>query len=122
MTEQLRVLIHKIQDAMISNVKTINTGEINRVLADPVRINIMEGIRRADLSLGELAEFLHMDERLLLYHLRILIRSGAITEERRGYRTIYVITDSLVADSSRVLYEMWAREARRPHSHFELSL
>ncbi|HLD25862.1 MAG TPA: ArsR family transcriptional regulator [Candidatus Andersenbacteria bacterium] len=106
-----------------TKTKTDDTNKnINHVLADPVRVNIMEALRGSELTLQELADMLHAEKRLLLYHLRTLIQAGAVTEYTRRHHTSYGIANRPVSDTSHLLYELWAEEIGRHESHARLSL
>jgi len=106
-------------------IKTTEKNEVeetNKTLADPVRVNIVEALSHAEMSFQELAEMFRMDERLMLYHLRRLVRAGVITEYRFGGYVTYEVSDQKVASACHVLYELWAEEATKPMSQVAVVL
>lgn len=98
-----------------------NTANINRALADPLRINIVEALRRGDMSLKELGEFFDADEQLMQYHVRLLTRIGVIGEYKYGGQKLYRVAEPTVAQACHILYTMWAKEVARSSSHTGLA-
>ena len=98
-----------------------NTANINRALTDPMRINIVEALWRGDMSLKELGEFFDVNEQLMQYHVRLLMRIGVIGEYKYGGQKVYTVAQPTVAQACHILYTMWAKEVARPNSHARLA-
>lgn len=102
--------------------RNINTHQLNRALADPLRVGIVEALGHAELSSRELAELLGINERLALYHVRILVHTGAVTEHHRGHHRVYLVTHPALVKICHILYELWAGEISQAHTHARVSL
>lgn len=101
--------------------KKTNMYEINKTLANPVRISIIEALRYDDLSVLELSKMFEIDERLIQYHLRRLMRAGVVTEQRNGSLETYAVANPALAQTCHILYQLWMEQAVAPVSHSMLS-
>lgn len=100
-----------------TKTNTTRTHQLNAALADPLRISIIEALGHAELSRAELAELHDIDERLMAYHLHVLMQADAIEELHHGYHYTYAVTQPQLTRACHLLYELWAKEAVRAHSH-----
>ena len=73
-------------------------GEAFRALADPTRRRILELIRSADLTAGELADHFDMTKPSISHHLNTLKAAGLVDAEREGQSIVYSLNTSVLQD------------------------
>ncbi|MDA3644980.1 metalloregulator ArsR/SmtB family transcription factor [Saccharopolyspora indica] len=65
--------------------------EVAKAIADPVRRQILEMLRNARLSAGEIAERFAISRPAVSRHLRVLRECGLVRDELVGRRRLYVL-------------------------------
>lgn len=73
-------------------------GEAFRALADPTRRRILELLRSADLTAGELADHFDMTKPSISHHLNTLKAAGLVDAEREGQSIVYSLNTSVSQD------------------------
>lgn len=73
-------------------------GEAFKALADPTRRRILELLRSADLTAGELADHFDMTKPSISHHLNILKAAGLVDAERDGQSIVYSLNTSVLQD------------------------
>lgn len=73
-------------------------GEAFRALADPTRRSILELLRSADLTAGELADHFDMTKPSISHHLNTLKAAGLVDAEREGQSIVYSLNTSVLQD------------------------
>ena len=73
-------------------------GEAFRALADPTRRRIIELIRIAELTTGELADHFDMTKPSISHHLNTLKAAGLVDAEREGQSIVYSLNTSVLQD------------------------
>lgn len=73
-------------------------GEAFRALADPTRRRILELLRSADLTAGELADHFDMTKPSIIHHLNTLKAAGLVDAEREGQSIVYSLNTSVLQD------------------------
>lgn len=73
-------------------------GEAFRALADPTRKRILELLRSADLTAGELADHFDMTKPSISHHLNTLKAAGLVDAEREGQSIVYSLNTSVLQD------------------------
>ena len=73
-------------------------GEAFRALADPTRRRILELLRSADLTAGELADHFDMTKPSISHHLNTLKAAGLVDAEREGQSIVYSLNTSVLQD------------------------
>ena len=73
-------------------------GEAFRALADPTRRRILELLRSADLTAGELADHFDMTKSSISHHLNTLKAAGLVDAEREGQSIVYSLNTSVLQD------------------------
>lgn len=73
-------------------------GEAFRALADPTRRRILELLRSADLTAGELADHFDMTKPSISHHLNTLKAAGVVDAEREGQSIVYSLNTSVLQD------------------------
>jgi len=69
-----------------------------RVLADPMRIRMLDLLRDGELSVNELAGQLHAGQQNVSKHLGLLADAGMLARRKEGNRVYYRITDTAIFD------------------------
>jgi DNA-binding transcriptional ArsR family regulator len=67
-------------------------------LATTSRIRILDHLRQRELSVGELADGIGMEQSAVSHQLRVLRQLGWVSGERRGRQVVYRLHDDHVAD------------------------
>lgn len=62
-----------------------------RALAEPARVRLLERLSRGDLSVGQLAASLDMQQSTASKHLQVLYRAGLVGRRRAASTVIYSI-------------------------------
>lgn len=73
-------------------------GEAFKALADPTRRRILELLRSADLTAGELADHFDMTKPSISHHLNTLKAAGLVDAEREGQSIVYSLNTSVLQD------------------------
>lgn len=73
-------------------------GEAFRALADPTRRRILELLRSADLTAGDLADHFDMTKPSISHHLNTLKAAGLVDAEREGQSIVYSLNTSVLQD------------------------
>lgn len=73
-------------------------GEAFIALADPTRRRILELLRSADLTAGELADHFDMTKPSISHHLNTLKAAGLVDAEREGQSIVYSLNTSVLQD------------------------
>lgn len=73
-------------------------GEAFRALADPTRRRILELLRSADLTAGELADHFDMTKPSISHHLNTLKAADLVDAEREGQSIVYSLNTSVLQD------------------------
>lgn len=69
-----------------------------RVLAEPMRIRLLDHLRDGPMAVGALATELDTSQQNVSKHLSLLYREGIVARERSGNAVIYSIADKTVFD------------------------
>ena len=79
-----------------------------QALADPTRREIFERLRRGPLSVGRLADGLHVSRPAVSQHLRVLHDANLVRERRDGTRRIYRVDPAGLAELREYLESFWS--------------
>ncbi len=64
-----------------------------RVLAEPMRIHLLDALREAPASVQELQEAIGASQQNVSKHLGVLLRSGLVSRSKEGNFSVYAIAD-----------------------------
>ena len=78
-------------------------------LADDTRRTIFERVARRPVSVGKLAEGLHVSRPAVSQHLKVLAAAGLVAARREGSRSIYQLDPRGVAAMQAYLDRFWDR-------------
>src|ERR1700750_928425 len=77
----------------LSPEATESTAQRLRVIADPVRISLLEALSGGEEAVCELAERVDLPHKSASHHLLILHHAGILTRRREGRRALYAVAD-----------------------------
>ncbi|MBI2984928.1 MAG: winged helix-turn-helix transcriptional regulator [Candidatus Kerfeldbacteria bacterium] len=87
-----------------------------RLMAHPVRLEILNLLSQGDLTVQELARIIARRKANISQHLGLLRLAGLVTAQRRnvtgsvaGPRVVYRITDRRIVDTCRILHQLRSR-------------
>ena len=64
-----------------------------RVLAEPMRIKLLDRLRDGDATVGELQGALGASQQNISKHLGVLLNAGMVARSKRGTASVYSIAD-----------------------------
>jgi DNA-binding transcriptional ArsR family regulator len=69
-----------------------------RVLGEPVRIRLLDALRDAPASVGQLQQATGASQQNVSKHLGVLLRAGLVSRRKEGNFSLYAIADEGVFD------------------------
>jgi DNA-binding transcriptional ArsR family regulator len=69
-----------------------------QVLAEPMRLKILNVLRSGDRTVGQVVEILEGNQANVSKHLRILLDAGIVSRRTEGTSAIYGMTDPVIFD------------------------
>ena len=88
-------------------------NEVFRALSDPTRREILQLLKRGDLSAGELAERFPLAKSTLSGHFNVLRHAGLIVAERRGTAILYSLNLSAFEEAMTAVLALLETRRRR---------
>ena len=82
----------------VSLARATAAAEIMQALASPSRVRILDRLRRAPCSVGELAAAVGLEQNAVSTHLRLRRHLSLVTSERHGRHVIYALHDQHVVE------------------------
>src|SRR5581483_2906685 len=82
---------HPLPDELVERI-----AERFRVLAEPVRIRILERLQAGEMTVSDLTEQVGLSQQNVSKHLNVLLRSGMVGRRREGTYAYYRIVDDTV--------------------------
>ena len=64
-----------------------------RLLAEPMRIKLLDRLRDGEATVGELQEALGASQQNVSKHLGVLLSAGMVARSKRGTSSVYAIAD-----------------------------
>jgi DNA-binding transcriptional ArsR family regulator len=64
-----------------------------RVLAEPMRIKLLDRLRDGDATVAELQEAVGASQQNVSKHLSVLLNAGLVSRTKRGTASVYAIAD-----------------------------
>lgn len=85
----------------------------SKVLSEPVRMKMIKVLGSAPdetLSVGEVAEALHISQPVASKHLQVLYNAGIADRQRDGMRVLYVLNEDSLAVYRKVVEDSFAHK------------
>jgi|SRR3989344_3128064 len=89
-----------------------NTTQINKLLAQPLHLQIMNVLAREELTFQELAEFVRRDDEELSQAIDTLAKAGAVKRHFHRHEVVYCLGESGLKHTIHILYGLWAEQVR----------
>ncbi|MBI4022116.1 MAG: winged helix-turn-helix transcriptional regulator, partial [Candidatus Andersenbacteria bacterium] len=81
-------------------------ARIYRLMANPIRLEILNALAVQSLSVEQLTNLLHLRKANVSQHLAILRQTGLVLAERLGQSVIYAIVDSRIVTPCAILHRL----------------
>jgi DNA-binding transcriptional ArsR family regulator len=91
-------------------------NEVFRALGDPTRRQILQLLKRGDLTAGEIAERFPLAKSTLSGHFTVLKHANLIVAERRGTTIVYSLNLSVLEDATAAVLELLSHRRRKERS------
>jgi DNA-binding transcriptional ArsR family regulator len=89
-------------------------AEICKVLTDPKRLMILDGLRAGDRSVGELAERIGVTLANASQHLAVLRAAGLVDGRRSGTTVVYRLAEPAILEACDVIHAIVERRLAGP--------
>jgi DNA-binding transcriptional ArsR family regulator len=80
-------------NTLIDQNSLVDAAECLRALGHPMRLRILLILEEARLTVGELAELCEIKSHVASEHLRLMMRCGFLSPEKKGQKTYYQISE-----------------------------
>jgi DNA-binding transcriptional ArsR family regulator len=84
-----------------------------RIIGEPMRIRLLERLRDAEQSVGELVAAVGASQQNVSKHLTVLHEAGILERRRDGNRVVYAIADPAVFTLCEIVCDGLARQTSR---------
>lgn len=84
-------------------------AEIYKLLANPIRLEILDILKDGEASLDELSETIGIRKPNTSQHLAILRYLKIVDVKKKGQKAYYTMTDKRVTESSKILQKYWGK-------------
>jgi len=91
--DELRRVPHQAQPELVELI----AGRF-RILGEPMRIRLLDALRDAPASVGQLQQATGASQQNVSKHLGVLLRSGLVSRRKEGTFSLYAIADEGVFD------------------------
>jgi DNA-binding transcriptional ArsR family regulator len=92
-------------------------NDVFRALGDPTRRQILQLLKRGDLSAGELADHFPITKSTLSGHFNVLKHARLVVTERRGTTIVYSLNLSAFEEAASAIIDLMShRNARKERS------
>lgn len=86
-------------------------AEIYKLLANPIRLEILDILSKGEASLDELSEKIGIRKPNTSQHLAILRYLKIVKVRKEGQKAFYTIADKRITEPSKILQKLWGKEA-----------
>lgn len=84
-------------------------AKIYRVLANPIRLEILNILKQSEARVEELADLLGLRIANVSQHLAVLRDARAVVVRREGVRSYYSIADPAIVEPCRIFRDLWKK-------------
>ena len=85
-----------------------------KVLANPVRLEILNMLKQEELSVEDLTAALGLRKANVSQHLSLLRAMGIVTTRRDGLRIHYTLVHKRIVEPCAILHSLWEELAHHP--------
>ena len=87
-------------------------AEVCKVLAHPVRLQVMDALRDGPKSPSELAEMIELSKANLSQHLAVMRHQGLVRRRRAGNSVVYTVSDTRLFEACATLRSLLRDQLR----------
>ncbi|MGA7953211.1 MAG: metalloregulator ArsR/SmtB family transcription factor [Gloeobacterales cyanobacterium] len=98
-----------------SQAVLIQVAAYLQVLAEPMRLKILQVLRSSDRTVGEVVEAVEGNQANVSKHLRILLDAGIVSRRAEGTSAIYSIADPAIFDLCDIVCDRLAARIEAQH-------
>ena len=88
-------------------------AEILKALSNPVRLVVVDALRRGDLCVGDINRLVRVRQPTLSRHLHLLKKAGIVTERKEGTRVIHHLETPCILKAFDCALEVMKSHAHR---------
>lgn len=88
-------------------------AEILKALSNPVRLVVVDALRRGDLCVGDINRLVRVRQPTLSRHLHLLKKAGIVTERKEGTRVIHHLETPCILKAFECALEVMKSHAHR---------
>lgn len=81
-------------------------AEVCKVLANSIRIEIIEILRKSEMGFSEIAEKTGVAKSSLSQHLNVMIEKGILIQRKEGLNSFYTLSTSKVGQACQLMKEV----------------
>ncbi len=81
-------------------------AELCKVFADPRRLQIIDGLRGGERTVGELVRILGAPQAVVSRHLAVLRERGVVKARREGTSVYYSLTDGKIGEACDLVHQI----------------
>ena len=85
-------------------------AEIYKLLANPIRLEILDILQDREVSLEELSDIIGIRKPNTSQHLAILRYLRVVTVRRQGQKAFYKLTDKRITEPTKILQKLWGNK------------
>jgi DNA-binding transcriptional ArsR family regulator len=86
-------------------------AEIFKLLANPIRLEILDILKSNETSLDELSEKIGIRKPNTSQHLAVLRYLKIVKVRKEGQKAFYSIADKRITEPSKILQKLWGKES-----------
>ncbi|HLN29424.1 MAG TPA: autorepressor SdpR family transcription factor [Gemmataceae bacterium] len=88
-------------------------NEAFKALADPTRREILQLLRRGEMTAGELAEHFDMAKPSVSHHFSVLKQADLISARREGQQIYYSLNTTVVEDLLAIIWDLFPNHRKQ---------
>ena len=89
-------------------------GIVFKALSDPTRREILDRLRKRDLTAGEIAEGFDMTKPSISHHLNLLKQAQLVVDMRRGQSIVYSLNTTVVQETLQWMVNFLDHKKQKP--------
>jgi DNA-binding transcriptional ArsR family regulator len=88
-----------------------------KALADPTRREILQLLRRGEMTAGELAEHFDMAKPSVSHHFSVLKQADLVSTRREGQQIYYALNTTVVEDLLSIIWDLFSTHRKNGESN-----
>jgi DNA-binding transcriptional ArsR family regulator len=87
-------------------------NEAFKALADPTRRQILNLLRKREMTAGEIADQFQISKPSISHHLNLLKQAGLVVDERQGQNIVYSLHTTVLEDVMGWMFGIMGKEGK----------